>query len=87
MEWTGEVPAWSHKPNHSGSIPLSATNHISMEKIKKEEKKKEDKVFAALIVESIRDVVDAVHESHLTRDDLVTIIRNNSGGYVVFCYK
>lgn len=24
-EWTGVAPAWSHKPNHAGSIPASAT--------------------------------------------------------------
>lgn len=26
VEWTGEVPARSHKPNYGGSIPSSATN-------------------------------------------------------------
>lgn len=25
MGWTGEVPAWSHKPNHEGSNPSPAT--------------------------------------------------------------
>lgn len=30
-EWTGEVPAWSHKPENPGSNPGSATNKVLFE--------------------------------------------------------
>lgn len=45
-----------------------------------------DKVFTACVVESVRDVVDVIHEKHISKDDLVTIIRDN-GVYIIFYYK
>lgn len=57
-----------------------------MEEIEKRKMSKDGKVFAAFVVESIRDAVDIVHENQIPREDLVTILRDKEG-YVVFCYK
>lgn len=59
---------------------------LSMEEIEKRKMSKDGKVFTAFVVESIRDAVDIIHESQISREDLVTILRDKEG-YVVFCYK
>lgn len=52
----------------------------------KESISKDNKNFTAFVVESIRDVVDVVHENNISREDIVTVLREKEG-YVVLCYK
>ena len=57
-----------------------------MEEIEKRKMTKDGKVFTAFVVESIRDIVDLVHEYQIPREDMVTILKDKDG-YAVFCYK
>lgn len=57
-----------------------------MEEIEKRKMSKDGKIFTALVVESIRDLVDAVHEEQILREDMITILKDKDK-YVLFCYK
>lgn len=54
--------------------------------MEKEEKAEDTKAFTAMITESIRSLVELIHEYKIPREDLVTIIKDEKEGYVVFCY-
>ncbi len=57
-----------------------------MEEIEKRKMSKDGKIFTVFVVESLRDIVNVIHEEQITREDLVTILKDKEG-YVVFCYK
>lgn len=57
-----------------------------MEEIESRKLEKDRKVFTAFVVQSIRDIVDVVHENQIPKEDLVTVLKN-SEEYVLFCYK
>lgn len=57
-----------------------------MEEIEKRKMSKDGKIFTVFVVESLRDVVNVVHEEQIPREDLVTILKDKEG-YAVFCYK
>ncbi len=57
-----------------------------MEEIEKRKMSKDGKVFTVFVVESLRDVVNIVHEEKIPREDLVTILKDREG-YTLFCYK
>ncbi len=58
---------------------------LSMEEIESRKMTRDGKVFTVFIVQSIRDVVDVVHENQIPREDLVSILKDKDG-YAVFCY-
>lgn len=53
-----------------------------------EEKKSTEngKIFTAIVVESIRDLVDVTQEEQISREDIVSILKDKDG-YVLFYYK
>lgn len=57
-----------------------------MEEIEKREMTKNGKVFTALVVESIRDLVDVAHEEQIPREDMITILKDKDK-FVLFYYK
>lgn len=59
---------------------------LSMEETESKKMSKDGKVFTVFVVQSIRDAVDVVHENQISREDLVTILKEREG-YAVFCYK
>lgn len=57
-----------------------------MEEIEKRKMTKNGKIFTAIVVESIRDLVDVAQEEQIPREDMVTILKDKEG-YVLFYYK
>lgn len=59
---------------------------LSMEEIEKRKMTKNGKTFTAIVVESIRDLVDVAQEEQIPREDMVAILKDKEG-YVLFYYK
>lgn len=57
-----------------------------MEELKGRKITKDKNGFTALATESIRDLVDAVHEENILKENIVTIFKDKER-YVIFYYK